>query len=71
MTSDHTHLIALITRLSDERGFLAQATTDQERKLRTVWISQIQQEIIAEEKFLGMEDVPELTAAELMAELSA
>lgn len=72
---DTTHLTALITRLSNERRALANATLQGEIELRTVWVRQCEKEINGEEKFLGMEltdfNVPEMTDAELMAELMA
>lgn len=54
---DTTHLQALITSLSNERGRLAKAKTEKEREMRRVWIAQTEREIAAEEKFLGMEPV--------------
>lgn len=52
--TDTLHLVALINRLSRERGYLTIAKTVKERELRTVWIAQLVKEIIAEEQFLGM-----------------
>lgn len=73
--TDTTHLTALITRLSNERAALARATRPQEIELRTVWVRQCEKEINGEEAFLGMEltdwSEPELSAADLMAELMA
>jgi len=63
------HLNALQLRLSHERGYLAQAKTNNERALRKVWIAQIEKEIAAETKFTSETDC-NLTDDELLAELS-
>lgn len=72
--TDTAHLTALITRLSNEKAALANATKQGEIELRTVWVRQCQKEINGEEKFLGFEltdfDAPEMTDEELMAELA-
>jgi hypothetical protein len=72
---DTSHLVALMTGLSRERQRLANARTEQERALRTVWVRQSEKEINAEERFLGMTETdwnePEMSADELMAELMA
>jgi hypothetical protein len=65
--NDMTHLDALELRLSNERIRLAQSKTDQERKLRAVWIKQIEKEITAERKY---DDVELLSIDELAAELA-
>lgn len=52
--TDHSHLIALITRLGHERARLANARTDHERALRTVWVAQLEREIAGEEALLGI-----------------
>lgn len=70
MTSNTSHLVALYTRLSHEREYLAQEKTDAGRALRNVWIKQIKSEIAGEEKFLGIGAV-EMTDDELLAELAA
>lgn len=70
MTADTSHLVALYTRLSHEREYLAQEKTDAGRALRNVWIKQIKSEIAGEEKFLGLGAV-EMTDDELLAELAA
>lgn len=49
---DTTHYVALMTRLSNEKGYLAAATNQSEIELRTVWIAQIEKEIAQEEMFL-------------------
>ena len=73
--TDTTHLTALITRLSNEKAALANATKQGEIELRTVWVSQCQKEINGEEAFLGMEltdwNEPEMSDEDLMAELLA
>lgn len=61
-----THLDALNLRLSNERIRLANAKTQQERELRTVWISQIEKEIGHENQFSGVE----LSDDELLWELA-
>lgn len=61
-----THLDALELRLSNERIRLAEAKTQQERKLRNVWIKQIEEEIAAERKH---DDAEQLSIDELAAEL--
>lgn len=70
-----SHLTALITRLSNERTALANATTQGEIELRTVWVRQCEKEINGEERFLGMEETdfnaPQISDDELMAELEA
>lgn len=72
--TDTTHLTALISRLSSEKAALGRATKPSEIELRTVWVRQCQKEINGEEAFLGMEltdwNAPELSATDLMAELS-
>ena len=49
---DTTHYAALMTRLSDEKGYLAAATKQSEIELRAVWIKQIEKEIAQEAEFL-------------------
>ncbi len=72
MTST-SHLNALELRLSNERNYLAQSKSDDEKKLRKVWISQIEKEIAREYEFLGKRttETPNLTDDELLAELFA
>jgi len=69
--SNTEHLIALISRLANERGYLAKAKSASETALRGVWIAQIEKEIIAEEKFLGMTSIEKFTGSDddLLAEL--
>lgn len=68
MTDRFSHLSALQYRLHNETRALAAARTDQERKMRAVWVAQIEREITAEYAFLG---VTPCTAsdAELLADL--
>ena len=72
---DTTHLVALTTRLHNERRALKAATKAQEIALRTVWVSQIEREINGEERFLGMAETdwnaPEMSIEDIMAELAA
>lgn len=56
-TYDTAHLQALETRLSHERGYLAQATKPAERAVREVWIAQIEREIASEIAFLAARGV--------------
>lgn len=67
-----THLDALNLRLSHERDRLASANSTQERKLRGVWIAQIEREIQAEHLFLA-KTAPTLNLSDddLFRELSA
>ena len=60
-----SHLTALQMNLSNERVRLANATTDAERDLRKVWVSQLEKEIEEEEKFF---EIP-LTDDELLVAL--
>lgn len=66
MTS--SHLDALNLRLSNERVRLANAKTDSEIALRTIWIQQIEKEIRNEEGFVTTQDISD---EELLRELSA
>lgn len=54
--TDRSHLTALEIRLSHEKEYLSAAKTDFEKKMRKVWVSQIEKEIVGEMKFLGIED---------------
>jgi hypothetical protein len=69
---DTSHLNALTTRLYNERNRLTAEKTEAGRKLRQVWISQIEKEIAGEEKFLGIDvsDI-EMSDDDLLAELAA
>lgn len=62
-----THLNALELRLSNERGYLANAKTEGERELRRVWIAQIEKEIAGEQAFIAKQD--DMSDDELLAEL--
>lgn len=59
--TDRTHLAALRVRLSNERQRHSDAT-GQERELRAVWIQQVEREIEAEKRFLGIEESEEIPA---------
>ena len=48
------HLGQLFISLAHERQRLADASTDEERELRSVWVSQLEREINAEERFVGV-----------------
>ncbi len=52
--TDTSHLIALMTGLSHERERLAAAKSEEERKMRSVWVSQYEKQIEDEYVFLGM-----------------
>lgn len=64
---DTTHLNSLLNRLSSERVRLANATTENERALRRVWISQIEKEIGEEKVFIGAD--ADMTDDELLTAL--
>lgn len=70
-----SHLDAIISRLSNERARLSQATNAKEIEMRKVWVSGVEQELAAEYKFLGikpkaMADVlSEISDDELLLEL--
>lgn len=74
---DTTHYAALMTRLSNEKGYLALATKESEIELRSVWIKQIEKEIAQEAEFLKSKGVDvyhsiehnNLTEDELLNEL--
>jgi hypothetical protein len=68
---DTSHLVALVTRLAEEKRRLAAATTANERELRTVWVMQCEREIANERAFLGMPAEQEITISDddLLAEL--
>ena len=69
--TDLSHLDALNVRLSHERSYLAAAKTNKERKLRKVWIAQIEKEIAVEMEFLSIGDSVEcdMSDDELLAAL--
>jgi hypothetical protein len=52
---DLSHLDALQARLRSERASLRAATSQFGRKIRTVWIAQIEREIEDEYRFLGID----------------
>lgn len=51
------HYTALMTRLSNEKAYLAATTQQSEIELRTVWIAQIEKEIQGEVDFLSSKGV--------------
>lgn len=73
--ADTSHLLALISRLNNERDALARATRPQEIELRKVWVRQCEKEINGEEAFLGLPvtdyTAPEMSDDEIFAELFA
>lgn len=68
---DTSHLAAIHERLGHERDRLKNAKTDQERELRSVWVTQIEKELADEMRLLGMDpSVPaDLSDDELAREL--
>lgn len=67
---DTTHYVALMTRLSNEKGYLAAATKQSEIELRTVWIAQIEKEIAQEELFLKSKGVNVYTVSSEVDKMS-
>jgi hypothetical protein len=67
--TDLTHVHALELNLSHERMRLFAAKSEGERELRAVWVRQLEKEIEAEYKFLGIE--PEELSDEDLANLLA
>lgn len=65
--TDYSHLDALQTGLSHERERLANAKSDQEREMRSVWVQGYEKQIANEKKFLGIDDT--MSDDELLAEL--
>lgn len=70
---DVSHLIALQAGLEHERERLADAKSDKERAMRSVWVAGYESEIAAEKKFLGLADITfeDISDDELLAELMA
>ena len=70
---DLSHLSSLELRLSHERARLEAAKTAGERRQRAVWVAQLEREIADEIAFIGRRDtdLPEMTDADLLAELGA
>ncbi len=60
------HLTALETRLSHERARFAVDGSP----LRQVWIAQIEKEIADEKRFLGLDELPEMSDDELLDALT-
>ena len=69
--TDYSHLNDLQFRLHNEQQRLANAVRVDEIKLRKVWVHQIEKEIDAEYKFLGVEPLAKesILDEELLAEL--
>ena len=63
------HLAALEISLSNERVRLGEAKTEEEKKLRQVWVNQLEKEVDAERGFLEIKT--NLTDEELLKELGA
>lgn len=53
---DTSHLKALELRLSNERVRLSNARTEDEKKMRQVWVAGIEKEIEQEKQFLSVKD---------------
>lgn len=74
MTSpDTSHLVALVSRLTAERGRLDAARSLAERQQRAVWVAGIEREIADERRFLGLPDEPppdDLSDDDLLAALA-
>jgi hypothetical protein len=60
-----THLDSLQLLLSNERIRLCNAKTEGERKIRKVWVAQLEKEVQGEKDFIASQDiaVDELLAA--------
>jgi hypothetical protein len=60
-----THLDSLQLLLSNERIRLGNAKTEGERKIRKVWVAQLEKEVQGEKDFIASQDiaVDELLAA--------
>ena len=67
--TDLSHIHALELHLSHERVRLFAAVSPEERALRAVWVHQLEKEIEAEYKFLGIK--PEELSDEDLANLLA
>lgn len=61
-----SHLDAILSRLSNERARLSQATSAKEIEMRKVWVAGVEQELAAEYKFLGIK--PQ-TMADVLSEI--
>lgn len=71
---DFSHLNALELSRGHEVGRIARATTEGEKKLRNVWLTQIEDEITRERDFLGLpteDNEPSMSIDEILAELDA
>lgn len=66
------HLDVLELSLSNERMRLSAAKSEKEKRIREVFVKQIESEISAERKFLGLKDVKNHTTPDdddLLSEL--
>lgn len=61
-----SHLNALLLNLSNERVRLANAKTQGERELRSVWVKQLEKEVANEKTNFSVE---EITEDDLLVEL--
>ena len=68
---DTTHLSYLELGLHNERTRLAAVTSEGERKLRQVWVAQLEREVAAERAFLGLSEHPvtDVSDDDLLADL--
>lgn len=67
---DTSHLLALETRLFNEKEYLLASKTDFEKEMRSVWVSQMEKEIKDEKMFLGIDnEVLEISDEELLKAL--
>lgn len=68
--ANREHLAALELRLSNERVRLASAKSDQERRLREVWVRQIENEILREKHGSYFDSIEnDMSTDELLAAL--
>jgi hypothetical protein len=68
---DTTHLVAIHERLCRERRRLAESKQSEEIALRSEWVRQNENELVAEPARLGMplDALPEMSDDELLEEL--
>ncbi len=66
-----THLETLELKLSHERNRLAQSQNANERKLRSIWVTQLEKEIEDEKRFIGNKtDNESMSVDQILAELT-
>lgn len=63
-----THLNALLLGLSNERERLANATSQGEIALRTVWVGHLEREVEAEEKFIDKVEISDDELLQLLGD---